>query len=211
LKNVAAGALSEQRYPVSSEELKVSIDRNVAPYYIPAIRASGNAEWDSPPYLRALVLTWFDRSQDESQTPDIFDRFIFLWIAFDGWLSNKSLADAKRSGKPQTNEWLRGWIKSTPYLRDEFKEIKDKIEPNLENLVGWEIPNRLNNERRTLVRPDDFDTLIDVLYQIRNNLFHAHKLRDNESDEMLVTAAYTIVSFLLRPFVDELRTQPKVP
>ena len=53
--------------------------------------------------------------------------------------------------------------------------------------------------------PHDFHKLMDVIYQIRNNLFHGHKSPDDKDDQESVTLAYSILSPLLRPFVDKLR------
>ena len=53
--------------------------------------------------------------------------------------------------------------------------------------------------------PHDFSKLLEVIYVIRNNLFHGHKSPDDRRDEKLVTLAYDILSPLLKPFVEKLR------
>jgi len=155
-----------------------------------------NAEWSTPRYLKGIVVKWFDRSEKRKAWPSIFDRFIFLWIAFDAWGSNESHL---------INENMINWVKTSP-MKDVFKKIRKEIDPYLKQLsVKGEIPNHISDNTIRLHDPHDFHKLIEVIYQIRNNLFHGHKLPDDKDDEEFVTLAYNILSPLLQPFVDELK------
>jgi len=139
---------------------------------------------------------WFERSQDAKTWPDMFDRFIFLWIAFDAWASNES---------GMTTHRMINWVK-TSKMKNIFKEIRGSIEAHLSNLSALgDIPNHVSGESVRLRDPHDFSQLLDVVYVIRNNLFHGHKSPDDQRDEELVTVAYDILSPLLRPFAEGLR------
>ena len=154
------------------------------------------ADWSNA-YLREIVVKWFDRSQDSKTWPSVFDRFIFLWIAFDAWGSNESI---------MINDKMVDWAKTSP-MKDIFKKIRPEIESHLKGLQKkGDIPNHMvEGATIRLHDPHDFHKLMDVIYQIRNNLFHGHKSPDDKDDQEFVTLAYSILSPLLRPFVDKLR------
>jgi len=154
-------------------------------------------EWDNPQYLRGIVIKWFERSQDTAHWQNVFDRFIFLWIAFDAWGSNESHA---------INEKMIDWVK-TSKAQSRFKEIRDEIEPHLRRPSEIDIPNHLSGKAIRLHDAHDFHKLMDVIYQIRNNLFHGHKSPDDRADDEVVTLAYKIVSPLLKPYVEGLLTE----
>jgi hypothetical protein len=126
----------------------------------------------------------------------VFDRFIFLWIAFDAWGSNEAHA---------INDNMIEWVK-TSAMKNCFKLIRDKIiGTQLKRLSEIEIPNHIGGNPKRLNDPHDFGQLTEVLYQIRNNLFHGHKLPDDKLDNEIVTLAHDILSPLMEPFVDKLR------
>jgi len=146
-------------------------------------------------YLREIVVQWFDRSQDTVNWPSIFDRFIFLWIAFDAWGSNES---------GQINDKMIDWVK-TSRMKVIFRVLRNDLEPLLLVLSKkGDIPNHLGRKRVGLHDPHDFHKLMEVLYQIRNNLFHGHKSPGDNEDIEIVTLAYGILSPLMKPLVEEL-------
>ena len=155
-----------------------------------------SADWSNK-YLREIVVEWFERSAHSEKWPSIFDRFIFLWIAFDAWGSNESR---------QMNDKMIDWLK-TSQLKDVFRRIRPGIEDDLKRLSQkGDIPNHVTEGAMIRLHdPHDFHKLMDVIYQIRNNLFHGHKSPNDSNDRELVTFAYNILSPLLRPFVDNLR------
>jgi hypothetical protein len=153
------------------------------------------ADWSNR-YLREIVVKWFDRSQDHGDWKNVFDRFIFLWIAFDAWGSNESKA---------INDKMIDWAKTSP-LKDVFRQIRPNLEDDLRRLhEKGEIPNHMGGPSIWLEDPHDFHRLLDVIYQIRNNLFHGHKSPDDVGDEELVTLAYRILSPIFKPSVENLR------
>ena len=50
--------------------------------------------------------------------------------------------------------------------------------------------------------PHDFSKLMDLLYVIRNNLFHGHKSPNDEDDLRIVGDAFNVLSFLMT-YVDK--------
>jgi hypothetical protein len=98
------------------------------------------------------------------------------------------------------------WVKTSP-IKDVFKKIRPEIESDLRKLTEkGDIPNHMmQGATIRLHDPHDFHRLMDVIYQIRNNLFHGHKSPNDKNDQEFVTLTYGILSPLLRPFVDKLR------
>jgi hypothetical protein len=145
--------------------------------------------------LKEIVINWFCRSQDNT-FPSVFDRFISLWIAFEAWATNESNSVNSRE--------IINWVKRSP-MKDIFERDNQKIKSYLNDLhkIG-EIRNHRGRPKR-YDNINDFSQLIEVIYQIRNNLFHGHKSPTDKEDERIVTLAYNILSQLFKPFVDELR------
>src|SRR2546426_10476275 len=125
-----------------------------------------NESWDdSPPYIRGIVREWYARSQDSEEWTSVFDRFIFLWIAFDAW------------GTCEFDRWgdrMIDFVRSSP-LQQHFKRDRLKIEQSLQDLSKEKIPDYRKDPtgraRISLEDPHDFAKLMEVLYLIRNNLF----------------------------------------
>ena len=149
-------------------------------------------------YLRNIVVQWFDRSQDAKKWPSVFDRFIFLWIAFDAWSSNES-------GRTKSEE-VTAWLK-TSRLAEVFRRNVPRIDDHLQRLSRkGDIPGHVGKKRpERLIDPHDFGQVMKVTYRIRNNLFHGHKAPDDKDDQEFVTLSHSVLSPLLQPFVDELR------
>src|SRR5437867_436611 len=82
-----------------------------------------SADWSNK-YLREIVVEWFERSAHSEKWPSIFDRFIFLWIAFDAWGSNESR---------QMNDKMIDWLKTSQF-KDVFRRIRPGIEDDLKRL-----------------------------------------------------------------------------
>ena len=160
------------------------------------------ADWSNP-YLREIVLDWFTMSQDEKQWPNIFNRFIFLWISFDAWASNES-------GKME--HAMIDWVKTDSNMPEIFKQNFKAIEQTVVSLKSMgEIPNHANAAKSRKVNDvNSFSDTIEAVYLIRNNLFHGHKSPDDEKDRKYVSLAHSIVSSLMKPVVEELRNPNQV-
>lgn len=88
-------------------------------------------------YLRNIVVNWFDRAQDTRTWPDVFDRFFFLWIAFDAWSSN---ASGETDGK-KANAWLM-----TSSMEEESRRNLPQISRDLQSLSKkGDIPSHVGN------------------------------------------------------------------
>jgi len=153
------------------------------------------ADWGNK-YLKDIVVEWFDKSEDASL--NYFDRFIFLWIAFDAWSSNES-------GETHSDGVIE-WLENSK-MEDQFRNTLPQIDAHLKALVrqgyieshvGKREPVRLND-------PQEFCQVMKVIYRVRNNLFHGHKSPNDARDLKLVTLAYAILSPLLKRFVNSLR------
>ena len=57
----------------------------------------------------------------------------------------------------------------------------------------------------------NIDQVLDVIYQIRCNLFHGQKSMIDPHDHELVDLAFHILSKILRPAIDELKGSGSTP
>lgn len=45
---------------------------------------------------KALVRHWFEKAIDDSEPPDYFTKFVYLWMSFNGWLACVTGKDSER-------------------------------------------------------------------------------------------------------------------
>lgn len=135
---------------------------------------------------------WLQRAERAQVFVDDGDRFISLWIAFNGWMRSKFGEDIGD----------RCQIESVKRMRD-FEEVFDKLKKEapafreyLEELDNIPVVNmQFKNNREDIYRYDgSFESLIEVLYQVRCNLFHGRKnINEDKKDIKLVSLAYRIL------------------
>jgi hypothetical protein len=129
---------------------------------------------------------------------DIGDKFISLWIAFNGWM--KSEFGEKKWDKDLKDELIN--FSPMEVVFNIFKNGNN----DLALLAKYKIKNMRDPENEKLKQGYDgsFKSLIEVLYSIRCNLFHGRKnVTDNENDKELVGLAYKILSPLFKKYLEE--------
>ena len=134
------------------------------------------------PETRQLISWWKIQS---SKQDDPFIEFFVMYMCLDAWMTAGSLSDSdakklkwlKESDNPLREYW-KDTPKKTDYLQGLMKigEVED-MRPNH------------RGEYRLLSDVDDFDQVIEFIYQIRCNLFHGGKSPVNANDRRLVTLA----------------------
>lgn len=126
--------------------------------------------------LRQVLVTWKKRSDDEE---DPYLRFFILYMIFNGWLS----AEAQLNGFTGTQDRAKlNWLKTSdsklvsywanfsldPDLSNELLELKfvrNSRTGNYEEEFYLKKLKDLNN----------FNKIVEFVYQVRNNLFHGTK------------------------------------
>jgi len=143
---------------------------------------------------------WLQRAERKRVFIDDGDRFISLWVAFNGWMR----------GRFPTDRDDRSQIRSIKTMQD-FKEVFDKFKTEdadfkkcLEELRTLSVVDmRFRNNREDIYIYDGtFVSLIEVIYQIRCNLFHGRKnIDEDKKDIELVSLAYRILLPLFKSYL----------
>ena len=118
---------------------------------------------------------WLERANREEKKDaiDMGDKFISLWIAFNGWMRGKY-------GENVTDRNLLNLVKNCEEMEEEYKDLMEKDDlfiSNIEKLKQYEILNMRypEDESRNKKYEETYESLIDVFYQVRCNLFHGRK------------------------------------
>lgn len=149
---------------------------------------------------RVFTERWLKRAERGHHIIDDGDRFISLWIAFNGWMR----------GKFGEDKGDRNQIESVKCMRD-FKEVFNQLRGNnlafkecLDKLEGLSVVNmQFKKNREDVYRYDGtFESLIEVIYQVRCNLFHGRKdIDEDKKDIELVSLAYRILLPLFKAYL----------
>lgn len=148
---------------------------------------------------RKFILEWLKRAERKNCLIDDADRFISLWIAFNGWLREEY-------GENELDGALINKVVVNPYLEAVFNDLKTKdsiFKKNLEklsqfNVINMRNPNNENNYRRY---DGSFGSFIRVIYQIRCNLFHGRKsFEEDKNDYKLIVLALKLLGPLFQQY-----------
>ena len=145
----------------------------------------------------------------------IFIRFFLLYASFNSRI-------ARESGKIYDYEMIK-WVKLQRSLyRRKFIELleNDDFKSWLSQLTNVRVVNvreikkrenalragkQYNYDKPTyhqLIDINDFNTMIDIIYQVRCNLFHGAKSIENRMELGLIELCYNILNALYSPFIN---------
>ena len=149
---------------------------------------------------RVFTERWLERAERGHRIIDDGDRFISLWIAFNGWMRGKFGEDIGDRSQIESVKRLQDFKEVFTQLREDnlaFKESLDKLE-------GLSVVNmQFRNNREDIYEYDGtFESLIEVIYQVRCNLFHGRKdIDEDKKDIKLVSLAYRILLPLFKSYL----------
>ncbi len=139
--------------------------------------------------FKDLVSEWFDRYEMAD-----FDRFIYLWISFNAWLARESNENTDRD--------MIDWFKEN--YNHTFEKARES-NPEMCEAIDWFIENGIKNMKtKGIYKPasdEDFENIVEVIYQVRCNLFHGSKSRDAAIDRQAVANATTLLDGIYRPLL----------
>ena len=152
---------------------------------------------------RLFTREWLERAErvEGSATIDKADKFISLWIAFNGWMKKEFGEDLYEGG-------LIDEVKEKEEMKRTFNELRadnNKFSSYLNSLSKYRVVNMKEPENKDKweIYDGTFGSLIDVLYQIRCNLFHGRKLTEkNKIDIQLVHLAFDILHPLFKRYLE---------
>jgi len=143
---------------------------------------------------------WLQRAERKQVFVDDGDRFISLWIAFNGWMRG-------RFGEAIGDRNQIEAVKEMQDFKDVFNNLKTtdvQFRECLEKLKTLPIVNMQfrNNQEVIYVYDETFESLIELIYQVRCNLFHGRKdIADDEKDIEAVSLAYQILLPLFKAYL----------
>lgn len=145
-------------------------------------------------------LKWLDRAKRHDKIVDEGDKFISLWIAFNGWMKRTFGEDLKDS------ELIKKVIGFTNIGNtfDTLKTDNKEFAKWLEELSKHSIADMrfITNSDRITKYDGSFKSLIEAIYQIRCNLFHGRKnLAKDKKDYDLVCLSYDILLLLFEKYI----------
>ena len=148
-----------------------------------------------------FIREWLKRAErGEDEPVDDADRFISLWIAFNGWLK-------KEYGENTNDGEMVKRAKENKTLKEIFGELSDgdrDFITNLSQLMGYIVIDMRepSNEQREKRCTGDYESFLDTIYQIRCNLFHGRKsFEEDKKDRELVTLALKLLRPLFKSFL----------
>lgn len=147
-----------------------------------------------------FIREWLKRAERKNEPVDDADRFISLWIAFNGWLK-------KEYGESTPDGVMVKSAKGNKTLNEIFRKLSTSDRDfiiNLTQLMGYIVIDMRNpsNEQREKRCTGDYESFLDTIYQIRCNLFHGRKnFEEDKNDRELVTLALKMLRPLFKSFL----------
>ncbi len=140
--------------------------------------------------VRNLVKGWHQRARREG---DLTSKFVFLWFCLNAWLAFESDEDTDR----EMIEWLIGPAATASELRASYV-LAAQSEVFVSYLRAFAALSPITSTGRRLreVRiesPEDFDGIVQGLYQVRCNLFHGGKRVTDPRDQKLIKVCARIL------------------
>lgn len=135
----------------------------------------------NPSNVKVIMDNWIEKSEQEKH---VFNKYIALWIAFNAYYSSatNSLSDAASIKMLKEKDELKKW----------YLDIENSKE--LSNLLALTpITNMKYKNDVVIDAKENFASIVETLYQIRNNLFHGSKVDHIERDIDVVTVALPIL------------------
>jgi len=146
---------------------------------------------------------WLERAERRDAVVDDADRFLCLWIAFNGWMKSQY-------GESSTDDRLIECAKRDTGLFQHFKQLQEndnEFKENLDSLSVFQIADLRyvgdveQPENAAIQYDGSYDSLMDALYRVRCNLFLGNKDPAEETkDKELISLTYNILYPLFKGY-----------
>jgi hypothetical protein len=150
-----------------------------------------------------LIADWYKRSQKErTREFTIFDQFMSLWLAFNAWGTYES--------KKDKDFQMLSWVKTSTDLPNIHSRLMKGDEDYLQGVTCLSHYRVLDmrpghqGQCKSISSTNSLNELLDVIYQIRCNLFHGQKSEIDPHDRELVDLAFHILSKIFKPLALQL-------
>lgn len=128
---------------------------------------------------RKLIKAWVARARLEN---DAYVRFFILYMCVDAWMTASTSKDSdqqKLKWLKTSDNVLKKYWNNTPHKNVPLNGIKAMGQ------IEYLLPSK-RGQHEQLNDIEDFSQVVDILYQIRCNLFHGGKSPNNRRDSRLV-------------------------
>ena len=146
---------------------------------------------------------WLKRAERRDVVVDDADRFICLWIAFNGWMKSQY-------GESSTDDRLIACAKQDKAIFQQFKQLQENdnlFKENLDSLSGFPVVDMryigdMEQPEKSEIQYDgSYDSLVDVLYRVRCNLFLGRKdPAEDAKDKELICLSFDILYPLFKGY-----------
>lgn len=149
---------------------------------------------------RYFIDKWLERAERNNANIDKADKFISLWIAFNGWMKGKF-------GENITDRNLVEKVKKLEEIKTVFNNLKSdfRFNQSLNRLENFHVIDMRDIDNKDKIKKYDgtFESLIETIYQIRCNLFHGRKdTKEDEKDFELICISYDILLPLFKKYLE---------
>jgi hypothetical protein len=149
--------------------------------------------------VRTVINEWF-RLAVERHPDDPFFSFIALWIAFNAHYISRYHFD--RDARVSDHKYVRRFAQEAAHVQHHRRLLaNDDYHDAVGILTQHGVQDIISGKRYEITRTEDLLAVLETVYQVRCNLFHGGKLRDDPRDLQLTAAAFVIVKHLLLPIV----------
>ena len=155
---------------------------------------------------------WFYKSE-----PDYFSSFTTLWIAFNAYykayysyrggdrnFNNRRGIDKIKESK-EHYELVKELVKKSGDFRRNLRslahELKGQPLQNMQNRKELKLPEEALDSNSE-ISSDFYRALVEIIYTIRNNMFHGDKEIVSERDRRLVELAYKILHGFMSEIIE---------
>ncbi len=157
--------------------------------------------------VETIIEKWYQRWIIENS--DFTDKFIYLWISFNAFYKAYSTGNSqdyntflsqqsnKKDNERNQIEYIKLMFSGTLIKnQNDIKEFYDFLQ-NRTDGKKWGV---IRLEKNTLIKYSDIklvNEFLEVIYTIRNNLFHGSKNPETENDkQMLEKSSKALLNFL---------------
>lgn len=138
------------------------------------------------------MVEWFRKSQ-----PDYITQYIYLWIAFNAYyrLPDQTDREAIEAIKLLSPNPIGSGVISTKTIGLIYTELKSHPLQNLTRHSRWD---------GMLATVNDWTSLVEFWYTMRNNVMHGAKRSESARDLMLIELAYESLTPWMSQLVNEM-------
>jgi hypothetical protein len=149
--------------------------------------------------VMTVISEWY-RIADEQRPDDPFFQFIGIWIAFNAFYVSRyhNFTDARVSD----HKCVRKFAQEAGSVAYHRRLLKDAEYARAVAVLAEEgVRDVISDEHYEIPKPEDLAAVLEVVYQVRCNLFHGGKLIRDPRDQRLTRASFMIIKHLLQPII----------